>query len=114
MTKADILAGLRQRQPVAFEAGGLTVWLRPWSIRERAEFFAWLKDNPGAAGRSEKLAALSLCDEAGALLFDPAGDLDELAAADGQAMEKIAGRVLELNGIAEQPAGKAGSTAGPN
>jgi hypothetical protein len=106
MTREDVLAGLKRSMvwfglPAEFAVGG--VWLKPWTAAARAEFWAWRKDHPGVEGLNEKLAALSLCDETGALLF---GDPAELAHADGGALELIGSRVIELNGIGASAPGK--------
>lgn len=103
MTKEDVIAGLR-RQPVPFEAGGLPLLLKPWTAATRTEFAVWRKDHPGPEGLFSKLAALSLCDPAGVLLFTDPADLDGL---DGLALEQIARRVLELNGLGGDDSGKA-------
>jgi hypothetical protein len=104
MTKADVLAGLK-RAPVLFAPGEPfpSVWLKPWTAAARAEFWAWRKDNPGVSWLNEKLAQLSICDEAGELFFS---DLAELTQVDGAALEAIGSRVIELNGIGASAPGK--------
>lgn len=99
MTKEDLLSGLK-REVVAFDAGPMTVMLRPWSAATRAEFSLWRKDHAGPLGLCAKLAQLSLCDAAGNLLFGP-GDVDALDGLDGEAVERIASRVFDLNGFGE-------------
>lgn len=98
MTKADILAGLR-KQPVPFEVAGLSLFLKPWTVATRMEFAVWRKANPGATpDLLVKLFTLSACDESGVLLFADANPAD-LADLDGAAIEAVAARVVELNGI---------------
>lgn len=97
MTKADLIAGLK-RSPVPFEAGGLSLRLLPWTVATRTEFALWRAENAGPVGLYAKLAALSVCDESGALILADAAPA-ELEALDGLALEAIAERVLELNGM---------------
>lgn len=95
MTADDLRAGLK-RSPVSFEVGGLTLWLKPWTVATRAAFSEWRQANPGVPGLMEKLFALSVCDESGALLFADAADVGEF---DGLVVEKVGERVLQLNGM---------------
>lgn len=99
MTREDVLAGLK-REPVPFEVAGLSLCLKPFSARTRAEFSVWRKANPGPVGLAAKLVALSVCDPAGVLLFAD-GDLSALDDLDGAALEDIANRVIDLNGMGE-------------
>lgn len=101
MTKEDVLAGLR-RQPVPFEAGGLRLLLKPWTAATRTEFAVWRAANPGPEGLMSKLFALSVCDEAGSLLFSGANPA-ELESLDGLTLELVGNRVVELNGLAQGP-----------
>lgn len=98
MTKADVIAALKGRTPVPFEVGGVKLWLRPWTAATRAEFAVWRKSNGGPVGLYSRLAALSVCDESGALLFGEA-DAADLDGFDSVLMEAVATRVLELNGL---------------
>lgn len=76
------------------EFEGLT--LVPWTAAQRAEFLAWRKDNPGPVGLAERLVAPSVVDGSGALVFAGPADLADL---DGERVERVALRVLELNGL---------------
>jgi hypothetical protein len=113
LTKAEIVAGLTDR-PIPFQAGGLSVWLRPWQLPEKAALAEWQaahKDDPDfAVALTVRMVLLSVCDESGALVFgeDDAGVVGRLNAV---ALESVAAKSLELNGIAE---GKAPSPTGPN
>lgn len=112
MNKADFVAAL-SRKPVSFSAGPLSVHLLPWSTKERAEFYEWKNDHPGAiVGLYERLAVISVCDEAGALLFTEA-DVPTLSSLDGATLEIIAKRIVELNGL-DGDSPKASSTATTN
>ncbi len=115
MTREDIIAGLT-RSPAAFavECGGRTLELHlmPWGSAERQAFQAEHRER-GAAALYERLFLTSVCDAAGRLLFGP-GDVDAVSALDGAALERVAERVLRLNGLVGDDApGKASSPTGP-
>jgi len=99
MLKSNFLASLKRKHE-PFEVNGVTLHLKPWNTAKRIEFFEWKKANPGTPkGFYEKLFALSVCDADGNLLLD--GTESDLSDLDGLALEKIAIRVIELNGLKE-------------
>jgi hypothetical protein len=118
MTKEDILAGLRRLPvefPVVVEGRTITLHLLPFSARARTEFQLEHRA-AGEAGKAELYARLfvrSVCYPNGCLMFRG----EDLAAAnelDGQVLERVALRVIELNGLGEDDAGKAPSPGGPS
>lgn len=86
--------------PVAVELPvGQTLHVRKWTAAERQTFQREHKANP--ARLYERLFVGSVCDPvSGELLFTSA-DLDEVGRLDGVALELVAAKVLELNGLAE-------------
>lgn len=114
--KTKLLAALALRPvPFTIEAAGAEVFLLPWPTRERQAFQALAR----AAGDGplpdlyEQLFVRSVCDEAGVRLFAD----DEVAAArvlNGLALEEVALRVIELNGLEPADEKKAPSPASPS
>lgn len=104
MTRDDVIAGLK-RQPVPFEAGGLALWLRPWTAEQRSAFIVWRRENKGLDKLDAKLFVLSVCDAAGSLLF--ADTPEDVAAVnrdlDGAALDAVGTRVMVLNGFGAGP-----------
>lgn len=115
MTREDVIAGMR-RTPVefTFPLGGrqVTVHLKPWGAQARQQ---WQTEHKNANGVDlyERLFLASVCDAGGSLLFS-AHDIEAAREFDGEALEKIAVRVLELNGLRGDDSGKASSPTGPN
>lgn len=82
--------------------GGGSVLVRRWTAAERQEF---QREHKAAGGAKllERLFVRSVCDESGKLLFAPA-DLDAVSDLDGRAVEAVALKSLELNGLGEDTA----------
>lgn len=78
--------------------GDRVVLVRRWTAAERQAF---QRDHKANAGNLyERLFVASVCELSGALIFSPA-DLDDVSNLDGAALEAVALKVLELNGLAE-------------
>ncbi len=107
MTKAELIAVLR-RQPVPFDAAGVSVHLRPLTAGDRADVAAWQTEH-GAERNYRIIFVRSVCDEAGVRTFadDDAEAVDSFGA---EFVSAIVEKALELAGIK----GKAPSTATPN
>jgi len=102
--RSDLIHALKLKA-MAFAVAGLPVaiHIRPWTMGERAEFLTWRKANPGYAGLCEKLFALSVCDSEGKRLFeDTPEELAVVAGLDGVAVQKVAERSIELNGLGDE------------
>lgn len=85
---------------VPFTVGGQAMHLRPMGAVERAKLFRWVNADPARRRHiNAAVLALSVCDARGALLFD-VEDVPEIAATfDGRAVEAVARRAAELNGV---------------
>lgn len=111
MLRSDILSAFKLGV-VTFSVNGITLFLKPWNSTQRLSFASWRKENPGfSKGLFEKLFAGSVSDESGNLLFS--SDDEEVQELSGEYLEKIAIRVLELNGMGDSDP-KALSTTGQN
>lgn len=108
-TKDEVFRALRHK-PVRFDVGGLSLWLRPMSVAQKGALAAWQADHKGdpdfAVALTARMVTASVCDESGVLVFGPDDGPAVVADLDPFAVESIAAKVLELNGIAE---GKASS-----
>lgn len=102
MTREDVIAAFACK-PVSLNVGGLALHLKPWDAASLTAFGVWRKANPGPSGLYAMLAALSICDAAGAMVFDAGNpaDLARLETLDGQALQKIGVRVIDLNGLGD-------------
>jgi hypothetical protein len=97
-TRSEILSFLAVYPEPVTLPGGRTVHVRRWTAAERQAF---QREHKADAGRLyERLFVASVCDEAGNRLFTPA-DLDAVGHLDGAALEAVAVRVLQLNGLAD-------------
>jgi hypothetical protein len=111
MNKNDLLSALSLK-PVAFEAHGLSLLLKPWSAADRQTFHHWqqAREKENTAGLYEKLFISSVCDADGKLLFTES-DFEAVAASNGQVVEAVALRVMEINGLSK-PDPKASGSSG--
>lgn len=104
----NIVATLRQRgiptthRPllVSFEVGGRTLYLRPWSSIERAQFWQWIRANPTKPRLHARLFCMSVCDERGELLFNlDDADFDQAESIPLETLVAVANRACEINGM---------------
>jgi hypothetical protein len=110
MNKSDTLAAIK-KQPVAVEVGGgVSVFVKPLTVRAKEEFAAWRRDNPGPVGVVGRLLALSLSDETGALLLSGP---EEAADLDGDLADRLCDRILEINNMKAPDPKKGSSPNGP-
>ena len=101
--------------PFTIQAAGADVLLRPWTSSERQAFQAIVRAHGDAPMPDlyENLFVRSIIDEQGNRLFAD----DEIAAArilSGQALEEVAMKVIELNGLEKDDEKKAPSPATPS
>lgn len=99
MTKADVLAGLAAK-PLPFSASdGFAVLLRPLRYGDRSDVMLWVREHKDEDGMGvtlqKKLAALSICDEAGGLVLSEA----EIDGLDPLAIDAIAKEVARRSGL---------------
>jgi hypothetical protein len=103
LTREAILGAKPRLVPVQSKAWGDGLFIKPMSLRAR-DGFAKLSDELKTSGEFSKLLAKivvdSLCDENGALLFQP-DDLSKIQDKDAGEVDAIAKECLAANGLAE-------------
>ena len=110
-----ILAGSKPVKEPAPE-WGCDVWLKVWSAAERAAFYAWHNDTPKEQRVEQfdaRIVAACLCDEAGKLTLTH-DDVAALAASpgNGEILDRLANRAVEINGIFRRGASSEDSKSG--
>lgn len=100
LLRAQILDRLRRVSVRRIEVGGLELYVRGLTGAERLEvqMAATAAGNGGPPLSDFRVAALGLCDESGARLFD---NPDDVAALDGAVLARIAREVIEASGLSE-------------
>ena len=106
MTREELEKAIRL-VPIAVDdiPGVPGIYLRPWAMSERAALVEWRRAHVGYDDLCAKLFALSVCGPDGVRMFkDDADDLALIRTVfDGVAVESVAQRVIDMNGLNNSP-----------
>lgn len=104
LSRAEILAANDRRiEPLEVPEWGGTIFVRSLTGTERDSYEAGLHDGKGKVSLENaraRLAALTVCDDKGALLFSRA-DLAALGGKSAKALDRIFDKALALSGMAK-------------
>lgn len=99
ITKDQILSAKPKTHAVEVPEWGGTARIRPLSVAALGRFLE-AKEKLDGSGQLALLVALSLCDEAGSLLFEE-GDSGSLAGQPFEVINRISDEVMKLNKLSK-------------
>lgn len=106
LTKQEIFAAKRDFSLLRVETpewgDGSFVYVRTMTARDRSEFEALVRETKRNELVRETLAALTVCDEEGALLFSGQADAAALSGKNSVVLERIGEAAMKLNLVSKK------------